>query len=152
MCCQERNTHCTHLQVDFLFDVYEEITGGEPESFVELGCGPAQHSLEMAESGLEVIAVDDNQSMLSYAGDLAEQDSLKLTFLKQDMRQLELAVCCCLHSTVLPLSIQTRCKLHRHVPSPSDIIFFIQRLHSKHLHRVYAVASNLYMMLFCIPL
>ena len=53
--------------------------------------------------------------------------------------------------TVLPLSTQTLCELHRHVASPNDIIFSIRRLHSEHLHRAHAVASNLSTMLFCIP-
>ena len=55
------------------------------------------------------------------------------------------------HSTVLPLSIQTLCELHRHVTSPNDIIFSIRRLHSNHLNRAHAVASSIIMMLFCIP-
>ena len=46
--------------------------------------------------------------------------------------------------TVLPLSIQTLCKLHRHVALPNDIIFSIRRLHSKHLDCEHAVASNLH--------
>ena len=54
--------------------------------------------------------------------------------------------------TVLPLSIQTLCKLHRHVTSPNVIIFSIRKLHSKHLHRAHAMASNNSTMLFCIPL
>ena len=54
-------------------------------------------------------------------------------------------------NTVLPLSIQTLCKIQRHVASPDDIIFSIRSLHSKHLDRAHAVASNLFTMLFCIP-
>ena len=53
--------------------------------------------------------------------------------------------------TVLPLGIQTLCELHRHVASPDDIIYSIRRLHLKHLDRAYAVPSNLFTMLFCIP-
>ena len=44
--------------------------------------------------------------------------------------------------TVLPLSIQTLCELHRHVASPNDITFSIRRLHSKHLDRAQAVVST----------
>ena len=53
--------------------------------------------------------------------------------------------------TVLPLSIQTLCELHRHVASPNDMISSIRRLHSKHLDCAYAMASNLFTMLLCIP-
>ena len=52
--------------------------------------------------------------------------------------------------TVLPLSIQTLCKLHRHVALPNDIIFSIRRFHSKHLDCEHPVASNFFTMLFCI--
>ena len=54
--------------------------------------------------------------------------------------------------TVLPLSIQMLCELHRHVAWPNDIIFAIRRLHWKHLHLARAVVSNLVTMLLCIPL
>ena len=53
--------------------------------------------------------------------------------------------------TVLPLRIRTLCELHRHVASPNDIIFFMRRLHLKHLDRAHAVASNPFTMLLCIP-
>ena len=53
--------------------------------------------------------------------------------------------------TVLPLSIQTLCEVYRHVASPNDIIFFIRRLHSKHLDCAHAVASKFLTMSFCIP-
>ena len=53
--------------------------------------------------------------------------------------------------TVLSLSIQTLCKLHRHFASPNDIIFSIGRLHSKHLDRAHAMASTVFTILFCIP-
>ena len=55
------------------------------------------------------------------------------------------------HSTVLPLSIQTLCELHRHVAPPNNIIFSFRRLRSKHRDRAHAVASNLTTILFCIP-
>jgi ubiquinone/menaquinone biosynthesis C-methylase UbiE len=78
--------------VDFLFDVFEQVCGREPKSFVELGCGPAQHSLEMAESGLNVFAVDKSSAMLDYSRQLANADDVSVTFLEQDMRSLQLPV------------------------------------------------------------
>jgi SAM-dependent methyltransferase len=80
------------LQVDFLFDAFEQVCGREPTSFVELGCGPAQHSLEMAESGLRVIAVDTSAAMLEYAQHLADSDNVDVVLLNQDMRSLQLPV------------------------------------------------------------
>lgn len=79
-------------QVDFLFDVYEEIIGDEPLSFLELGCGPAQHSLEMAESKLRVFCVDMQAQMLEYAAALAAEDGLEMTCIEGDMREFKLPV------------------------------------------------------------
>lgn len=80
------------LQADFLHDVYEQVTGREPASFVEIGCGPAQHSLEMAESDLTVFCVDNNAGMLEYAQQLAKEDDLKITVIGEDMRTFSLPV------------------------------------------------------------
>jgi 2-polyprenyl-3-methyl-5-hydroxy-6-metoxy-1,4-benzoquinol methylase len=80
-------------QVDFLFDVYEEVTGDEPLSFLEVGCGPAQHSLEMAESKLQVFCVDREPKMLEYATALAAEDDLQITAIQADMREFQLPVC-----------------------------------------------------------
>jgi SAM-dependent methyltransferase len=80
------------LQVDFLFDVYEDLLGTEPSSFLELACGPAQHSLEMAESQLDVFCLDSNARMLEYAQGLAAADNLKFTALHEDMRAFAMPV------------------------------------------------------------
>lgn len=80
------------MQVDFLFDAYEEIIGDEPLSFLELGCGPAQHSLEMAESKLKVYCVDAATEMIEYAAALAAEDDLEMTCIEGDMRDFRLPV------------------------------------------------------------
>eukprot|EP00892_Ulva_mutabilis_P006742 jgi/Ulvmu1/443/UM001_0450.1 len=77
-------------EVDFLFDVYEEVIGDEPLSFLELGCGPAQHGLEMAESKLKVFCVDMQTQMLEYAAALAAEDHLEMTCIEGDMRDFKL--------------------------------------------------------------
>lgn len=82
------------MQVDFLFDAYEDIIGDEPLSFLELGCGPGQHSLEMAESKLTVYCVDMQTQMLEYAASLAAEDDLEMTCIEGDMRNFRLPVCC----------------------------------------------------------
>lgn len=81
--------------MDFLFDAYEVISGDEPLSFVELGSGPSQHSLEMAESKLDVYAVEISPMMIDYSTSLAAADDLQLTWLQQDMRSFKLPVCLC---------------------------------------------------------
>jgi ubiquinone/menaquinone biosynthesis C-methylase UbiE len=80
------------VQVDFIFDAYEEIKSDEPLSFLEVACGPAQHSLEMAESKLTVFCVDNNAHMLEYARELATADDLRITALDADMRSFSLPV------------------------------------------------------------
>ena len=93
------------VQVDFLFDVYEEVIGDEPLSFLEVGCGPAQHSMEMAESKLNVFCVDSSPEMLEYAAALAAEDDIELTRVHADMRNFSLPVCPATH---FPASL-TRC-------------------------------------------
>ena len=45
------------------------------------------------------------------------------------------------YTVLLPLSIQTLFDLHKHVASPTDIIFSIRRLHSKHLDRAHIICG-----------
>lgn len=79
-------------QVDFLFDAYEAIMGDEPLSFLELGAGPAQHSLEMAESKLDVFCVERCAQMVEYSRELAAADDLAVTYLQEDMRDFAMPV------------------------------------------------------------
>ena len=80
------------VQVDFLFDAYEAIKGDEPLSFLELGAGPAQHSLEMAESQLDVFCVERCAAMVAYSRQLAAADDLDVTYVQADMRDFALPV------------------------------------------------------------
>jgi SAM-dependent methyltransferase len=92
------------LQVDFLFDVYEDVVKDEPLSFLEVGCGPAQHSMEMAESQLDVYCVDKSLEMLDYAAALAAEDDIEMTRVHADMRNFSLPV----RSSLTSLSIRAR--------------------------------------------
>lgn len=84
--------------------MYEDVVGEEPLSFLEVGCGPAQHSMEMAESELEVYCLDESRAMLDYAGALAAEDDIKLTRVHADMRSFTLPVRLCPHSSMLAAS------------------------------------------------
>jgi ubiquinone/menaquinone biosynthesis C-methylase UbiE len=89
-CSMARLRLCS--QVDFLFDVFEDLRASEPASFLELACGPAQHSLEMAESKLNVFAVDVNSAMVEFAQQLADSDGLQVSLIEADMRDFKLPV------------------------------------------------------------
>jgi SAM-dependent methyltransferase len=80
------------VQADFLHDVFEQTTGREPASFLEIGCGPAQHSQEMADSDIQVFCVDNDHGMLAYANKLARDADLDMTTIEQDMRTFALPV------------------------------------------------------------
>lgn len=41
-----------------------ELLAGEPESVLDLGCGPGRHALPLADAGLRVTAVDTSPSLL----------------------------------------------------------------------------------------
>ena len=38
-----------------------------PSSVVELGCGPAKHSIEFSKRGIKATGVDRNEKMIEYA-------------------------------------------------------------------------------------
>ena len=86
------------LQTDFLFELFETMMQREPTSFLELGCGPAHHSFEMADSMLDVYAVDTNRAMLAHAEGIKKQlergDAFSLQLIEADMRSFQMPVRC----------------------------------------------------------
>eukprot|EP01025_Chloroclados_australasicus_P032086 TRINITY_DN3245_c0_g3_i1.p1 TRINITY_DN3245_c0_g3~~TRINITY_DN3245_c0_g3_i1.p1 ORF type:complete len:402 (+),score=56.66 TRINITY_DN3245_c0_g3_i1:74-1279(+) len=78
-------------ETDFLYDAAEVIMGRKPGSFLELGCGPAQHCMEMRDSGLAVYAIDSSQLMLEHAKRVAKQFDLPgINFIHDDMTKFSL--------------------------------------------------------------
>lgn len=71
----------------FLLKEYGEGNSG---LVLDLACGTGSIGLELAELGMEVIAVDGSSSMLQQAREKAMDRGRDILFLCQDMRQLDL--------------------------------------------------------------
>lgn len=60
---------------------------------VQCRCGPANHSLELAQRGLKVFALDLHPGLLAYAKSKASSEGVdKITFLNEDMQEFTLPV------------------------------------------------------------
>ncbi|MHB8171718.1 MAG: class I SAM-dependent DNA methyltransferase [Thermincolia bacterium] len=75
--------------VDYIFQLFQRY-GVQPRRILDLGCGTGNVSLPLAQRGLEVVALDLSPDMLAVADQKAFEQGLKVTFIKQDMRQLAL--------------------------------------------------------------
>ncbi|RKN79049.1 class I SAM-dependent DNA methyltransferase [Paenibacillus ginsengarvi] len=72
---------------------------GKPKTVADLGCGTGNISIPLAQSGLQVFAIDLSDDMLAVAQDKTEQQQRlfpfapggAVTWLQQDMREWELA-------------------------------------------------------------
>ncbi len=68
---------------------------------LDVGCGPGRHSLSLARRGMDVVGVDHSADFLRLARDAAEAESLDVTFLELDVRDLafdgefDAAICLC---------------------------------------------------------
>jgi ubiquinone/menaquinone biosynthesis C-methylase UbiE len=67
-----------------------ELQGAHPMSLIDVACGSGEFALAMAQRGLQVTGVDQSPEMLVIARRNAQEKSIAITFLEQDMRRLEL--------------------------------------------------------------
>lgn len=58
-----------------------------------ISCGPARHATQLAQSGVNVWALDASAPMLAYARQLAQQQGADVTFVQGDMGDFEIQVC-----------------------------------------------------------
>jgi len=63
------------------------LNGAQPgDAFLDLGCGPGRHSLELARRGFKVTGVDRTSLFLEQASRKAKEESLPVDFIQEDMR------------------------------------------------------------------
>ncbi len=60
------------------------------ERILDLACGIGRHSLELRRRGFEVVGVDISPDLLEMADREAEAQSLEVTFMQADLRELDL--------------------------------------------------------------
>lgn len=70
----------------YLFKKYDKI----PSLLLDVGCGTGNFSTLFAKRGIDVIAVDPSDSMLSIAKEKAEKEKLSILFLNQSGEELDL--------------------------------------------------------------
>ena len=71
---------------DFIEKIVEKEYRGEPELWLDLGCGTGRMTLELAKRGRDMTGVDSSPEMLDVARTLAEERGLsdKILLLCQD--------------------------------------------------------------------
>lgn len=86
-------------RTDYLYGLFNRF-GEVPTLMLDLACGTGSFSLEFSKKGIEVIAVDPSESMLSVAREKAQKEEQDILFLCQSAEELELygtvdgAICC----------------------------------------------------------
>jgi SAM-dependent methyltransferase len=84
------------LQAKFLMGAYarHSLPGGKLSTVLELGCGPANHALNLAQRGVQAWALDSNAAMLAYAGAKAAAAGVdsNLTTVQGDMADFQIQV------------------------------------------------------------
>jgi SAM-dependent methyltransferase len=63
---------------------------GGSERVLDLACGIGRHSLELRRRGFEVVGVDISADLLEMAERAADEESLDVSFLQADLRELDL--------------------------------------------------------------
>jgi SAM-dependent methyltransferase len=61
--------------------------GVDVECFLELACGPGDHSLAMARAGLQVAALDRSEEMIAYLAERSASAGLEIEAVVGDMRE-----------------------------------------------------------------
>lgn len=70
--------------------IEQEINKDKQCRIIDIGCGTGRHSIELAKRGYTVTGVDLSAAMLAKAEENAKKAGVKVTFLRQDARSLDL--------------------------------------------------------------
>lgn len=77
--------------------MYEELNGNKPTSYLELGCGPLRHGIELAsgERPVSVVGLDNSPCMLQYAQEqvaeeLSAEQAARVSVMNADMRRFQI--------------------------------------------------------------
>ncbi len=84
----DRDVSC---EVNFIHDLYCHFTGREPQSVLDIACGPGYHAREFARRGLRAVGLDLREEMIAFARDKDALEGLALEWIAQDMRDFQLA-------------------------------------------------------------
>lgn len=82
-------------EAEFINWLYENFSplrykeSPQERNFIELGCGPARHSIAMSKLGWNATGLDLSAEMLEYARELAKQNQANLKLIKANMIDFE---------------------------------------------------------------
>ncbi|WIA32247.1 hypothetical protein OEZ86_003094 [Tetradesmus obliquus] len=78
-------------EAKFLLGAYQQhaADAGKLNTVLELGCGPANHAVQLAKRKAKVWALDANEAMLAYARDKAAAAGVEVTAMDGDMSDFE---------------------------------------------------------------
>jgi SAM-dependent methyltransferase len=68
--------------------IEQEINFNKSVRILDLGCGTGRHSIELSKRGYNITGIDLSDSQLARAREKAENQGLKIEFLKHDARNL----------------------------------------------------------------
>jgi len=77
-------------EVDFLLQCFRHHRGRDPVSILEIACGVGYHTLELAQRGYPVVALDRQPEMIAYLHNKAQSHGVKMELLVADMCSFEL--------------------------------------------------------------
>ncbi|MBE7468394.1 MAG: class I SAM-dependent methyltransferase [Anaerolineales bacterium] len=78
-------------EVDFLVAVCRRYAGREPQSSLEVACGPGYHTRALAQRGLRATGLDLNGAMIALAHHKDAIAGVEACWLEADMRQIHLS-------------------------------------------------------------
>jgi len=77
-------------ECDFLINMFHRYYEGKVERILDLGCGTGSHDIVLAKKGFKVVGIDSSNTMIELAREKARSSGLKIEFLVQDMREMQL--------------------------------------------------------------
>lgn len=82
---KEPFTHGTLGECDF---IEMELNYNKSLKIIDIGCGTGRHAIELAKRGYSVTGIDLSEAQLKKAREKAEQENVKVEFLRYDARNL----------------------------------------------------------------
>jgi SAM-dependent methyltransferase len=73
-----------------LIDLYLNLNGKLPTSFLDIAAGPGGNAIEMSKRGIASSALDYSKDMVEYGLEKAAQENTKITYFQADMRDFKL--------------------------------------------------------------
>ena len=77
-------------ELDFARALFREANGRDPDSLIDIACGPGYHARRFARDGGRAYGLDLRPEMVAFAGDQARAEGVDVGWLAADMRDFRL--------------------------------------------------------------